>query len=47
MLGTISSFGTDADGELFVVSYSLGTIVGVLGPAVAPATPTGLRIIRQ
>jgi glucose/arabinose dehydrogenase len=47
MLGTISSFGTDADGELFVVSYSLGTIVGVQGPAVAPATPTGLRIIRQ
>ncbi len=46
MLGTISSFGVDADGELYVVSYSLGTVVGVLGPAVAPAAPAGLRIIR-
>jgi len=47
MLGTISAFGTDADGELYVVSYSLGTVVSVLGPPASPGTPAGLRIIRQ
>lgn len=40
-LGNVSSFGVDADGELFIVNYS-GSILRVLGP---PATPTGLRII--
>lgn len=45
-LGQISSFGVDADGELFVVSYSLGRVLRVLGAPAAPATPTGLRIIR-
>jgi len=43
-LGNVSAFGLDADGELYVVSYSLGTILRVLGP---PPAPTGLRIIRQ
>jgi glucose/arabinose dehydrogenase len=42
-LGNVSSFGLDADGELHVVSYSLGRILRVLGP---PPTPTNLRIIR-
>jgi glucose/arabinose dehydrogenase len=44
-LGSISSFGVDADGELFLVGYS-GTIWRILGPPVAPSAPTGLRIIR-
>ena len=43
-IGGVSAFGLDADGELHVVSYSLGKILKVLGP---PPTPTGLRIIRQ
>jgi len=30
-LGNISSFGVDADGELYVVGYSSGRIVKVLG----------------
>jgi len=45
-LGNISSFGIDADGELLIVSYSLGRVLKVIGPPAAPATPTGLRIIR-
>lgn len=45
-LGNISAFGVDADGELYIVSYSLGRILKVIGPPVAPAAPTGLRIIR-
>jgi glucose/arabinose dehydrogenase len=45
-LGNISSFGVDADGELYVVSYSTGRVLKLIGPAVAPATPTGLRIVR-
>jgi glucose/arabinose dehydrogenase len=46
-LGNISSFGVDADGELYLVGYSTGRILKIIGPAAAPATPRGLRIIRS
>jgi hypothetical protein len=45
-LGLISSFGVDADGDLFLVSYSLGRVLRITGPATAPPVPTGLRIVR-
>jgi glucose/arabinose dehydrogenase len=45
-IGNVSSFGLDADGELYVVSYSLGRILQIMGPPIAPAPPTGLRIVR-
>jgi glucose/arabinose dehydrogenase len=45
-LGNVSAFGVDADGELLIVSYSLGRVMKLIGPAAAPSTPTGLRIIR-
>jgi glucose/arabinose dehydrogenase len=45
-LGNISSFGVDGDGELYLVSYSSGRVLKVIGPPVAPATPSGLRIVR-
>jgi glucose/arabinose dehydrogenase len=45
-LGNISSFGVDADGELYIVSYSTGTVLKILGPPSAPSTPTGLRILK-
>jgi glucose/arabinose dehydrogenase len=41
--GNISSFGVDADGELYIVSYSRGRVLRIVG---APPTPTTLRIIR-
>ena len=44
-LGNISSFGVDADGELFIVSYSLGRVMKLVGPPTAPSVPTGLRIL--
>jgi glucose/arabinose dehydrogenase len=44
VLGNISSFGTDADGEMFIVNYA-GRILRV-SPVASPTTPTGLRIIR-
>ena len=43
VLGNISSFATDANGELYVVSHSLGAIVQMVGP---PPAPTNFRIIR-
>jgi glucose/arabinose dehydrogenase len=43
-LGNISSFGVDADGELYLVSLSRGVILKVAG--LAPPTPTDLRVIR-
>jgi glucose/arabinose dehydrogenase len=46
-IGNISSFGVDADGELYVVSYSTGRILKIVGPPAAPPVPTGLRIIRS
>jgi glucose/arabinose dehydrogenase len=45
-LGNISSFGVDADGELFMTLYASGRVVKIIGPPAAPAVPTGLRIIR-
>jgi glucose/arabinose dehydrogenase len=41
--GNISSFGTDSDGELYVVSYDQGRILRLVAP---PPTPTTLKIIR-
>ncbi len=43
-LGTISAFGVDADGELFIVCYGRGAIVRVTGAA--PSAPQNLRIVR-
>jgi glucose/arabinose dehydrogenase len=45
-LGNVSSFGVDADGELYIVSYSRGVVLQLTGPLAAPPTPTSLRIIR-
>jgi glucose/arabinose dehydrogenase len=45
-LGNVSSIGVDADGELYFVSYSSGTIVKALGQKIAPLPPTGLHIVR-
>jgi glucose/arabinose dehydrogenase len=43
VLGNISSFGTDQDGELFIVSYSRGVVLRLAG---VPPTPQNLHIIR-
>ena len=45
-IGTVSSFGLDADGELYVVAYSRGAVIKITGTTSAPAAPTGLRIIK-
>jgi len=45
-LGNVSSFAVDANGELYIVSYSRGVILRLLGPPAAPTAPAGLRIIR-
>jgi glucose/arabinose dehydrogenase len=45
-LGQVSSFGVDAQGELFLIDYSQGRILRILGAPRPPATPTGLRILR-
>ncbi len=45
-LGNVSSFGTDADGELYIVSYSRGIIFKLAGPLTAPPMPLNPRIVR-
>ncbi|HEY7497658.1 MAG TPA: PQQ-dependent sugar dehydrogenase [Vicinamibacterales bacterium] len=45
-IGNVSSFGVDADGELYVVSISRGIVLSVVGPLSPPPVPTQLRIIR-
>jgi glucose/arabinose dehydrogenase len=43
-LGNVSSFGIDADGELYIVGYSRGVVLKVIGRRNAPPTPTGFTI---
>jgi hypothetical protein len=45
ILSQISSFGVDADGELFIVSYSRGVIYRLV--SLVPSAPTGVRIIHN
>lgn len=45
VVGSISSFGIDADGELYIVNYS-GSLIKINGPVITPPAPTGLKIIR-
>lgn len=45
-LGSVSSFGLDADGELLMVGYARGTISKILGATAAPPAPASPRIIR-
>lgn len=45
-LAGVSSFGVDSEGELYIVSYSRGVILKILGAVQTPPTPSGLRIIR-
>ena len=45
-LGNISSFGVDADGELYLVSYSRGIIFKLTGPLATPPAPLNPRIVR-
>jgi glucose/arabinose dehydrogenase len=42
----VASFGVDAAGELYVVSYGDGRVLKIASTAAPPAAPTGLRIIR-
>jgi glucose/arabinose dehydrogenase len=44
-LGNISSFGVDADGEIYIVNYASGVVIKMLGTLTPPSAPTGLRII--
>ena len=42
-LSGVSSFGVDAEGELYIISYSRGVILRLAG---FPSSPTNLRIIK-
>ena len=42
-IGNVSSFGVDAEGELYIVSHDQGRVLRLIA---APPTPTTLRIIR-
>ena len=46
VLGTISSFGVDTDGELYIVGHTNGRIVRLTAPLVPPPVPSGLKIIK-
>jgi hypothetical protein len=45
-LGNVSSFGVDANGELFVLNYSAGRVLSIINPSAPPSAPTNFRIIR-
>jgi glucose/arabinose dehydrogenase len=46
VIGNISAFGVDADGEMYIVNHTGGSVLKVLSLAAVPAAPTNLRIIR-
>jgi glucose/arabinose dehydrogenase len=46
VLGFISSFGTDADGEIYIVNHSGGRIVRITAPLNPPPAPADLKIIK-
>jgi hypothetical protein len=46
VLGSISSFGVDADGELYIVGHANGRIVRITSPVSAPSAPSGVKIIK-
>ena len=46
VLGSISSFGVDADAELYVVSHTGGRIVRITAPLTAPPVPSGLKVVK-
>ena len=46
VLGFISSFGVDADGELYIVGHTSGRIVRITAPLTAPPAPSGLKIVK-
>ena len=45
-LSGISSFGVDAFGELYIVSYSGSVLQIISSTTTVPSAPTGLRVIR-
>jgi glucose/arabinose dehydrogenase len=45
-LGNVSSFGVDAEGELYLAGYSRSTIFRLTGRLSAPPTPINPRIVR-
>ena len=46
MVGNISSFGVDADGEIYIINHTAGRIVRITAPITTPPTPAGLRIVK-
>ena len=46
VVGNVSSFGVGADGEMYIVNHTGGTVVKVMSLPVVPPAPTNLRIIR-
>jgi glucose/arabinose dehydrogenase len=46
VIGNVSSFAVGADGEMYIVNHTGGTVVKVMSLPVVPAAPTNLRIIR-
>jgi hypothetical protein len=46
VVGNVSAFAVGADGEMYIVNHTGGTVVKVVSMPVAPAAPTNLRIIR-
>jgi glucose/arabinose dehydrogenase len=46
VLGNISSFGVDAEGELYIVNHTGGTIVQIMSTAPRPSPPANVRIIK-
>jgi glucose/arabinose dehydrogenase len=46
VIGNVSSFGVDGEGEVYIVNHSGGSVVKIVDLSVVPSAPTNLRILR-
>jgi glucose/arabinose dehydrogenase len=46
VIGNVSSFGVDKDGEIYILNHSGGSVVKVVDLSFIPSAPSNLRIVR-
>jgi glucose/arabinose dehydrogenase len=46
VIGNVSSFGVDRDGEIYIVNHTGGSVIKIVDLSPIPSAPTSLRIIR-
>jgi hypothetical protein len=46
VIGNVSSFGVDGDGEIYILNHTGGSVVKVVDLSFIPSAPSNLHIVR-